>query len=75
VHEILIRDKGLGGAIREGSPGALNSIISAGRGKGMQAMDDALEAALKQGLIEGREAYLKATDKKRFGEFATVAEA
>jgi len=75
VHEILIRDKGLGGAIREGSPGALNSIISAGRGKGMQAMDDALDAALKQGLIEGREAYLKATDKKRFSQFATVIEA
>jgi Tfp pilus assembly pilus retraction ATPase PilT len=64
----------LGGAIREGSPGALNSIISAGRGKGMQAMDDALEAALKQGLIEGREAYLKANEKKRFSQFATVAE-
>lgn len=74
VHEILVRDKGLGGAIREGSPGALNSIISAGRGKGMQAMDDALETALKQGLIEGREAYLKANEKKRFAQFATVAE-
>jgi twitching motility protein PilT len=72
VHEILIRDKGLGGAIREGSPGALNSIISAGRGRGMQAMDDALDAALKQGLIEGREAYLKASDKKRFAQYGSV---
>ncbi|NRA33688.1 MAG: PilT/PilU family type 4a pilus ATPase [Polyangiaceae bacterium] len=70
IHEILIREKGLAGAIREAAPGSIASIIGAGRGRGMQTLDDALGDALKAGHIEGREAYMKANDKKRFQEFA-----
>ena len=36
----------------------------------MQAMDDALYAYAKEGRIAGEDAWLKATDKKRFEEFA-----
>lgn len=70
MHEILLREKGLGGAIREANPGMLNSIIGAGKGRGMQLMDDALEAAVQNEQIDGEEAYFKATDKKRFAKFA-----
>ena len=69
VHEILLRERGLGGAIREGNPGMLNSIISAGKGRGMQMLDDALLHAVESGQLEGSEAYMKANDKKRFQQY------
>ncbi|MEN9581354.1 MAG: hypothetical protein RJA70_4363 [Pseudomonadota bacterium] len=69
IHEILLREKGLGGAIREANPGMLNSIIGAGKGRGMQLLDDALDTAVQAGHIEGTEAYFKANDKKRFAQF------
>jgi twitching motility protein PilT len=72
ILEILLRETGLGGAIREGSPGMLNSIIGAGKGRGMQLLDDGLDAALKAGDISGTEAYMKANDKKRFAQFANT---
>ena len=70
VHEILIRNRGLAGAIREGNTAMINSIIGAGRGLGMQTLDDALAQALEAGLIDGYEAYLKCNDKRRFQQFA-----
>ena len=70
MHEILLRDQGVGGAIREGNTSMLVSIMSAGRARGMQTMDDALDRAFKAGEIEGHEAYLKSADKKRFAEYA-----
>jgi twitching motility protein PilT len=70
ILEILLREQGVGGAIREGNPGMLNSIISAGRARGMQLLDDGLDVAVKAGEISGNEAYMKANDKKRFLQFA-----
>lgn len=66
AHEILMRSSGVAGAIREGKATMLQSIIGAGRGQGMQTMDDALDALVERGAIEPHEAYLKASDKKRF---------
>jgi Tfp pilus assembly ATPase PilU len=48
----------------------LNSIIGAGRGQGMQTMDSALMELVQTGAIEGRDAYLKAADKKPFEQWA-----
>jgi twitching motility protein PilT len=73
VHEILLREPGLTGAIREGNPGMLNSIIGAGKARGLQLLDDALDAAVQAGLVEGSEAYFKANDKKRFGRFVNLS--
>jgi twitching motility protein PilT len=70
VHEILLRTPGLSGAIREGNSAAINSSISSGRAMGMQTMDGALLAGVTAGLIEGRQAYLKAGDKKAFAQWA-----
>lgn len=66
MHEVLLREAGLAGAIREANPGMLNSIIGAGKGRGMQLLDDALEHGVRDGVIEAEEAYRKANDKKRF---------
>lgn len=66
AHEILVRGSGIAGTIREGKTAMLASIIGAGRGQGMQTMDDALADLVKRRVIEVHEAYLKATDKKRF---------
>ena len=41
---------------------------------GMQAMDDAIMAALQAGLILPADAYAKATDKNRFEELLPDAE-
>jgi twitching motility protein PilT len=71
VHEILIRTSGLSGAIREGNTGMINSIIGAGRSLGMQTMDSALLELVHSGMIEGHEAYLKASDKKAFAQWAS----
>jgi twitching motility protein PilT len=70
AHEILIRTPGLSGAIREGNTAMINSIIGSGRAQGMQTMDSALAELVQSGVIEGHEAYLKASDKKMFAQFA-----
>jgi len=74
VHEILLRTQGLPNVIREGNTPMLNSIIQSGRGDGMQAMDDAIMAALKAGLVLPLDAYAKAADKKRFEPLLQDAE-
>ena len=66
--EVLLKTSGLPNIIREGNTPQIASVIQGGRGMGMQTMDDALEALLRSGTIDPREAYLKATDKRRFKE-------
>jgi len=70
VHEILVRTPGLAGAIREGNTAMINSIIGAGRALGMQTLDSALLELVERGVIDGREAYLKAGDKRAFQQWA-----
>ena len=74
VHEILLRTQGLPNVIREGKTPMLHSIIQSGRADGMQAMDDAILAALKAGLVLPADAYAKATDKSRFEPLLRDAE-
>ena len=66
VHEILLKTPGLANVVREGNTPMINNIIQAGRGVGMQAMDDALYALAKSEVIDREEAFHKANDKKKF---------
>jgi len=66
VHEILLRTPALPNVIREGNTPMLTSIIQAGKAAGMQAMDDALFAAAREGRVRPEEAMAKANDKARF---------
>ncbi len=68
VNEILVRTPGLPNVIREGNTPMIHSIIQSGKNLGMQAMDDALFALVKEGRVHAKEAYMKATNKQRFEE-------
>jgi twitching motility protein PilT len=68
VNEILLRTSGLPNIIREGNTPMIASIIQAGKAQGMQAMDDALMALVRDGKISAQDAAAKATDKGRFEE-------
>ena len=68
--ELLLRTSGLANVIREGNTPMINSIIQGGKKDGMQSMDDALYAFAREGRISGEDAWLKASNKKRFEEFA-----
>jgi twitching motility protein PilT len=65
-NEILLRTPGLPNVIREGNTQMLYSIMQAGKKEGMQVMDDVLFERAQQGMISGKDAYMKATDKARF---------
>ena len=66
VHEILLWADGLPNTIRNGQIANIRTIIEGNKGRGMQSMDESIEALLDQGLITAEEAYMKASDKKRF---------
>jgi twitching motility protein PilT len=66
VHEILLRTTGLANMIREGNTVQLQSLIQSGKAQGMQLMDDALFALVKEKKILPMDAYRKALDKSRF---------
>ena len=66
VHEILLRTSGLANVVREGNTHMLGSLIQSGRAVGMQTLDDALLAAVRDDRVLAADAYLKATDKSRF---------
>ena len=74
VHEILLRSQGLPNVIREGATHMLAQLIQSGRSQGMQAMDDALFAAAKEGRVRPYDAYLKAMDRARFEPLLTPAQ-
>ncbi len=69
VNEILLWSFSLGNMIREGAVYKIVSLIEAGRGEGMQLMDDSIMVRYKAGLIDARSAHLWALDKKRFEGF------
>jgi twitching motility protein PilT len=70
ANEILLATQGLSSNIREGNTANIRNIILAGKSNGMRLMDDAIDAHLKNNVISGEEAYLKANDKKRFERYA-----
>ena len=74
VNEILISSPAVSAIIREGATQKLQDVIVAGKGQGMQFMDDAIQALLQQGAVSPHEAFMKAIDKNRFREFLPAEE-
>jgi len=66
ANEVLTGNRAVANCIREGNTAKLPGLIQASRGEGMQLMDDSIAHLLQQGRISEQEAYLKATEKKRF---------
>jgi twitching motility protein PilT len=74
VNEILIASPAVSAIIREGATQKLQDVIVAGKGQGMQFMDDAIHALLQQGAVSAHEAFMKAIDKNQFKEFLSSEE-
>ena len=75
VNEILIASPAVSAIIREGATQKLQDVIVAGKGQGMQFMDDAIQALLDAGAVSPHEAFMKAIDKNRFKQFLPPDEA
>ncbi len=69
VNEILVVNSAVSAIIREGATQKLQDVIVAGKGQGMQFMDDAIWKEMQQGVVSPHEAYMKAIDKGRFKVF------
>jgi len=65
----MIASPAVSAIIREGATQKLQDVIVAGKGQGMQFMDDAIHALLQQGTVSPHEAFMKAIDKNRFKPF------
>ncbi|HWY41244.1 MAG TPA: type IV pilus twitching motility protein PilT [Chthoniobacterales bacterium] len=74
VNEILIANAAVSAIIREGATQKLQDVIVSGKGQGMQFMDDAIFALLKNGTVTAHEAFMKAIDKNRFKQFLPAEE-
>lgn len=74
VNEILVASPAVSAIIREGASQKLQDVIVAGKGQGMQFMDDAIWALLQQGIVSPHEAFMKAIDKNRFKPFLPAEE-
>lgn len=66
VHEVLLHTDGLPNTIRQGQISNIRTIIDAGVGMGMVAMDNSIQREFDAGNISAEEAYMKASDKGRF---------
>jgi twitching motility protein PilT len=75
VNEILVSNSAVSAIIREGATQKLQDVIVAGKGEGMQFMDDAIWDQLVAGHASPHEAYMKAIDKHRFKPFLPAEEA
>ncbi len=69
VNEILVVNTAAASIIREGATQKLQDVLIAGKGEGMQFMDDAIWQVMQQGKVSPVEAYMKAIDKNRFRAF------
>jgi twitching motility protein PilT len=66
VHEVLMQTNSLGNIIREGQISSIRTLIESSANEGMCLMDNGLKRMYRDGLITGKEAYMKASDKKEF---------
>src|SRR5205807_3628036 len=75
INEILVANSAVSAIIREGATQKLQDVIVAGKGQGMQFMDDAIWSVMQKGIVSPHEAYMKAIDKNRFKVFLPEEEA
>ena len=68
--EVLVGTRAIAAIIREGNVETIVSVMQSAKGAGMQLLDDALEQYVKDGTIDGEQAYMKATNKRRFEQYA-----
>lgn len=69
VNEILIANNAVSNIIREGKIERLIDVLQGGRSEGMRMMDDELWKLVQDQTIDGKDAYMNATDKRRFEQY------
>ena len=74
VHEILLPHEALPNTIRSGQIANIKAIIESGSADGMVTMDNSLMARVKDGTIDAREAYMKASNKALFAALVEPGE-
>ncbi len=73
AYEVLLANAAASNLIREGKTFQLKSIMQTGRLAGMQTMNDHLFDLVKAGVVEPKDAYIKAYDKAGIKEMMTKA--
>jgi twitching motility protein PilT len=71
--EVLIVTPAISNLIREGKTFQIPSAMQTGRNHGMVMLNDALFDLVQNGLVEPKDAYLKAVDKTGFEAMLTSA--
>jgi twitching motility protein PilT len=66
VLEVLIVTSAVSNLIREGKTFQIPSVQQMAKNEGMSLQHEVLAEMVKKGIIEGKEAYIKAVDKKGF---------
>ena len=69
--EILIVTPAISNLIREGKTFQINSSMQTGKQHGMVMLNEALFNLVQQGIVEPRDAYIKAVDKTNFETMLT----
>ncbi len=69
--EILIVTPAISNLIREGKTFQINSSMQTGKQHGMVMLNDALFNLVQQGIVQPRDAYIKAVDKTNFETMLT----
>ncbi len=69
--EVLIVTPAISNLIREGKTFQIASSMQTGKQHGMVMLNDALFALVQKGLVEPRDAYIKAVDKANFETLLT----
>ena len=73
AYEVLVVTKAISNLIRKNNTHQLASAMVSGRNSGMVLLDESLNDLLKQGIITGEEAFFRATNPKRFQQYAPSA--
>ena len=63
AYEVLLSNHAVANLIREGKTFQIPSVMQTNRKQGMVTLNDALVDLVERGLVEPKEAYLKAVDK------------
>jgi len=71
--EVLIVTPAISNLIREGKTFQIGSAMQTGRAHGMIMLNDALFDLVQKGIVEPRDAYIKAIDKTGFESMLTKA--
>jgi len=69
AYELLLVTQAVSNLIRKSNTHQLESAMISGRGQGMITLDNALEELVSKDLIEGEEAFFRATNPKKFQAF------